>query len=224
VGISFTGRLGVKRRVVTVSLFMATLLAAFGCRRSSDAGDARRVVDAGPAKAAVEALVRCEIAGDRDCVARRLDLDAKARVLFGTLYSDADDGSRGATRTMLLDMFMAAGPSLRARYFDDGVGALSVVTAEADSAVVLEAGERLRLEYRVARGDAGWRVEDRVRLQGGHRADPRVLVEKFLKDFEGERGRAATLADVNRDLPGFLGTHRARTLRIPKKKKSGGRR
>ena len=103
------------------------------------------------------------------------------------------------------------------------IDALHEAMADGTDAVVIEAAEKLRLEYRVSHGERGWRVEDRIRIKGEHRADPKVLVEKFLRDFEKGRGRPAVLKDVNADLPGFVGSHRARTLRIPKKHKKGGR-
>ena len=194
-----------------------------GCRRDAGAADSAGAPDPAGAKAAAVALASCEVAEDRACVAKHLDLDAKARDLFGALYLEAGDTERKATRTMLLDLFMAAGPSLRRRYFEGGVGAWSIESADGTDAVVIEAAEKLRLEYRVSHGERGWRVEDRIRIKGEHRADPKVLVEKFLRDFEKGRGRPAVLKDVNADLPGFVGSHRARTLRIPKKHKKGGR-
>jgi hypothetical protein len=200
-----------------------TLLATGpGCRRTPDPADGSTAADPDGAKAAAVALANCEVADDRACVAKYLDLDAKARSLFDALYVDALDTDRKATRTMLLELFLASGPSLRRRYFDGGVGAWSVASADATDAVVFEDGEKLRLEYRVSRTEKGWRVEDRIRIKGEHRADPKVLVEKFLRDFEKGHGKAATLADLNRDLPAFVGSHRARTLTIPKTRRKGG--
>jgi hypothetical protein len=205
------------RWMMPVVLGVLFLASAPGCRRDEAPADAPAAADPAAARAAAAALADCEIEANRVCVAKHLDLDAKARDLFGARYEAAVDADRGATRTMLLDLFMAAGPSLRRRHFKGGVGAWQVASADADRAVVLEEGDGLRLEYLVARSEAGWRVVDRIRIKGAHRADPKVLVEKFLRDFEKESGRAATLADVNEKLPAFVGSHRARTLRIPGK-------
>ncbi|MFH1529488.1 MAG: hypothetical protein ABIK09_02005 [Pseudomonadota bacterium] len=214
------------RYTIPALLVFAALAAHPGCRREPPSEPPVPAADPAAAEAAALALARCEVAADRGCVATHLDLDAKAGILFGALFTEANDATRKAARTMLLDLFMAAGPSLRERHFGGGVGEWSVDSADGDRAVVIEAGETLRLEYRVRRTEAGWRVEDRVRLRGEHRADPKVLVDKFLRDFEKQHDRKATLADVNRDLPGFVGSHRARTLRIPKKgaKRAEGKR
>ena len=212
------------RWVHSTILVILLLTAGLGCRRDGAAADAASAGDPAGAQAAAEALAACEVKADRDCVAKHLDLDMKAGVLLGALYQDGTADDRKATRTMLLDLFMAAGPKLRERHFEGGVGTWTVETAGDDDAVVVEAGAKLRLEYRVTRTVHGWRVADRIRVRGEHRADPKVLVNKFLKDFEVAKGQAATLDDVNRDLPGFLGTHRARTLRIPERKKKGGTR
>ena len=196
------------------TILLSLVLVWTGCRREETAPPAAEPL---AARAAAEALAACEVAADRGCVAEHLDLDAKARYLFGPIFTEADDVTRGATRAMLLDLFMAAGPALRRDHFDGGVGEWSVDSADGAQALVTEAGKELHLEYRVVRATGGWRVTDRVRVRGEHRADPKVLVDKFLADFNKGSGRSATLADVNRDLPGFLGSHRARTLRIPKK-------
>jgi len=121
----------------------------------------------------------------------------------------------------LLDHFMAAAKKVRMRHFDGGIGEFSATVESPDLVVVIEAGEGMRFEYRVVRHHEGWRVSDRIRMRGKQRADPGVLVKKFLKDFESKEGRAATLEDVNLGLPAFLGTYRARTIRIPKGR--GGR-
>lgn len=211
-------------RWTVLTILGIALVSGPGCRRDSASDPAAPAADPDGAKAAAAALADCEIKADRACVAKHLDLDAKAQSLFGPLYADAVDADRRANRTMLLELFMAAGPSLRRRYFDGGVGSWSVASADGARAVVHEEGEKLRLEYHVARGAGGWRVEDRIRIKGDHRADPKVLVEKFLRDFEKGSGRAATLADVNEALPAFVGSHRARTLRIPEKaRKRGGK-
>ena len=210
------------RLIVSMLLVLVVLHALPGCRSSGTSADASSATpNPEEAKAAALALARCEIAGDSACVARRLDLDAKAAILFGDLWTAATAEARAATRVMLQDLFMAAAEKLRTRHFDGGIGEFTATIEGPDLVVVTEAGEGLHLEYRVTRQDGGWRVSDRTRIRGEHRADPGVLVKKFLKDFKAEEGRAATLEDVNRGLPAFLGTHRARTIRIPKGR--GGR-
>ncbi len=205
------------RLIVSVFLVLVVLCALPGCRSSGASADASSSSpDPEEAKAVAAALARCEIAGDSACVARRLNLDAKAAVLFGDLWTAASAEPRAATRAMLLGHFMAAAKKLRTRHFDGKIGEFTATVDEPDLVVVTEEGEGLRLEYRVIRQDGVWRVADRIRISGKHRADPGVLVKKFLKDFEANEGRVATLDDVNQGLPEFLGTHRARTIRIPK--------
>lgn len=208
-------------RLILTMVVLVVTCALPGCRSSGASADASSSPDPDEAKAAAAALARCEIAGDSACVAQHLDLDAKAAVLFGDIWTVASAEPRAATRAMLLGHFMDAAKKVRTRHFDGGIGEFSATVEEPDLVVVIEAGEGMRFEYRVVRHHEGWRVSDRIRIRGKSRADPTILVKKFLKDFETKEGRAATLEDVNLGLPEFLGTHRARTIRIPKGR--GGR-
>lgn len=172
-------------------------------------------------RAAVETLARCEAAGDRACAGAILDLDARAAALFPRAWAEAGPEAREAARALLLDQFMSSAAASR-RPFGDGAGELSVIAMERDRATVLETGGgTLSFEYHLLRDGDAWRVTERVRIERGKRLDPAVLVSRFLRTWEAEHGRPPALEDVNRDLPGFLGTNRARMVTVPPRR--GGR-
>jgi hypothetical protein len=168
----------------------------------------------GRAVATVQRLVACEERGDQACVVAVLDLDRKAEGLLGAVYRGARPGPQAAFRE-LLGRLVLKSITLRKKFFAGGRGAFEAKVGDAGLVTVTQRAPAGDFAFVYLVDAKAGRVLERGHERGGVKADPQVVVRRFVEEWRQRAGVEPTLDDYLKEFEGFVEGRTLRTWKVP---------